>query len=41
MLFNTDIVNFVENRCGRKHSFVNFCSLTVAEGWWSGAESLI
>ena len=41
VLFNTDIVNFVENRRGRKHSFFNFCSLTVAEGWWSGAESLI
>ena len=38
----------VENRWGggRKHCFVNFCSLAVLEssvdeGWWSGAESLI
>ena len=38
----------VENQWGggRKHCFVNFCSLAVLElsvdeGWWGGAESLI
>ena len=39
---------YAENRLGggRKHCFVNFCSLVVLEssvdeGWWTGAESLI
>ena len=30
-LFNSGIVNFVENQCGegKKHYFVDFCSLEV------------
>ena len=53
LLFNTDIVNLVWKTDegfggggGRKHCFVNFCSVAVLEslvdeGWWGGVESLI
>ena len=52
LLFNTDIVNFVwKTNEGEAESivlliFVKFCSLAVLElsvdeGWWCGAESLI
>ena len=50
MHFNSDIVNFVWKTdegegVGRKHCFVNFCSLallylSVGEGLWVGADLL-